>query len=62
MTQKHKFLQAPLSCLFAKDLIYLQVHNMPIELAEKSMRMFAKEVMPALKEIDTTPITMPDAS
>ena len=36
--------------------------SMPIELAEKSMRLFAKEVMPALKEIDTTPITLQDAA
>lgn len=30
--------------------------SMPIELAEKSMRLFAKEVLPALKEIDTKPL------
>ncbi len=35
---------------------------MPIELAEKNMRLFAKEVMPALKEIDTTRITMQNAA
>ena len=36
--------------------------SMPIELAEKSMRLFAKEVLPALKEIDTTPIGLQDAA
>ncbi len=29
---------------------------MPIEVAEKSMRLFAKEVLPALQELDPTPI------
>jgi alkanesulfonate monooxygenase SsuD/methylene tetrahydromethanopterin reductase-like flavin-dependent oxidoreductase (luciferase family) len=36
--------------------------SMPIELAEKSMRLFAKEVMPALKEIDTTAIALQSAA
>jgi alkanesulfonate monooxygenase SsuD/methylene tetrahydromethanopterin reductase-like flavin-dependent oxidoreductase (luciferase family) len=30
--------------------------SMPIELAEKSMRLFAKEVMPALKELNPEPL------
>lgn len=36
--------------------------SMPIDMAEKSMRLFAKEVMPALKEIDTTPIAIQSAA
>ena len=30
--------------------------SMPIEVAEKSMRLFAKEVMPALKELNPRPL------
>jgi hypothetical protein len=36
--------------------------SMPIELAEKSMRLFAKEVLPALQEIDTKPLEVQDAA
>ena len=36
--------------------------SMPIELAEKSMRLFAKEVLPALKEIETKPLDLRDAA
>ncbi|MGE0486112.1 MAG: LLM class flavin-dependent oxidoreductase [Gammaproteobacteria bacterium] len=36
--------------------------SMPIELAEKSMRLFAKEVMPALKELDPKPLVVREAA
>jgi len=36
--------------------------SMPIEAAEKSMRLFADKVMPALKSVDTTPIALQDAA
>ena len=39
------------------ELVFLfKYGSMPIEVAEKSMRLFAKEVMPALKELTTKPI------
>ncbi|MFT4562367.1 MAG: alkanesulfonate monooxygenase SsuD [Gammaproteobacteria bacterium] len=36
--------------------------SMPIEEAEKSMRLFAKEVLPTLHEIDTKPLVVSDAA
>ena len=36
--------------------------SMPIEAAEKSMRLFAKEVLPALKTLDPQPITASEAA
>ena len=36
--------------------------SMPIEEAEKSMQLFAKEVLPAIKEIETNPIDVRDAA
>lgn len=36
--------------------------SMPIGLAEKSMRLFANEVLPVLKEVETKPLDMRDAA
>lgn len=36
--------------------------SMPIEVAEKSMRLFAKEVLPALQSLTTTPISLDSAA
>jgi alkanesulfonate monooxygenase SsuD/methylene tetrahydromethanopterin reductase-like flavin-dependent oxidoreductase (luciferase family) len=36
--------------------------GMPIEVAEKSMRLFAKEVMPAIKELNPEPIELQEAA
>ncbi len=36
--------------------------SMPIELAEKSMRLFAKEVMPTLQALKTKPLELPRAA
>jgi len=36
--------------------------SMPIEAAEKSMRLFAKEVMPALQELNPTPLEVRNAA
>ena len=33
---------------------------MPMDVAEKSMRLFAKEVMPALKELSPAPLSVDD--
>ena len=35
--------------------------NMPIERAERSLQMFAREVLPALQEIDAAPL-QPEAA
>jgi hypothetical protein len=35
---------------------------MPMEVAEKSMRLFAKEVMPALKKLSPKPLTVDSVS
>ena len=37
-------------------VIVFKYGAMPIEVAEKSMRLFAKEVLPALRELDPKPI------
>ena len=53
-----------LAALFGTDeiMFIFKYGSMPMAAAEKSMRLFAKEVMPALQALDTRPLEVRDAA